>query len=122
MNNKVNGLSMIFGGLKAKTTSNKISIKVDGKVIESSEKTVNLRRILIDNNIEVYPLKAKVLGNCGGAGICGTCAVKVIEGKENFNDPSKNELKTLSEKGKASDIRLSCCSRISGPISIKTKP
>jgi len=99
-----------------------VTIKVDGKVIESAEKTVNLRKTLIENKIDVYPLAAKITGNCGGAGICGTCAVKVIDGAKNFNPPSKNELNTLAEKKKAADIRLSCCSRISGPITIKTKP
>jgi ferredoxin len=107
----------------AKKTSigaGKVVIKVDGKVIESVEKTVNLRKELQKNNIDVYPFKAKITGNCGGAGICGTCAVKVLEGAENFNPASKNEQNTL--RGKPADWRLSCCSRVSGPIAIKTKP
>lgn len=114
-------LSMIFGKAAAKPTNQKIVITVDNKVIESSQ-PCNLRKVLLDNKVDVYPLVAKVTGNCGGAGICGTCAVKVISGMENFNAPSKNEQKTLSEKKKPSDQRLSCCSRISGPVTIKTKP
>jgi ferredoxin len=113
-------LSMIFGRSSSSNQNSKVVVKVDGKTIESDQKSVNLRRLLIDNNVDVYPLKAKVLGNCGGAGICGTCAVKVIDGIQNFNPPSKNELKTLN--GKPADIRLSCCSKISGPVTIKTKP
>ena len=119
------------------------------------------------------------IGNCGGAGICGTCAVKVLSGSENINPPSKNEQNTLKgifyiyvfyikqdmnivsaqifnvyvvywnmhylyiciqykiclnnvmhkflyikymSIGKPADFRLSCCARVSGPISIKTKP
>jgi ferredoxin len=58
----------------------------------------------------------------GGAGVCGTCAVRVLEGMSNMNAPSKNEQKVLLEKKKAAEIRLSCCSRVSGPISIETKP
>lgn len=114
-------LSMIFGK-KAAPVQKKVSVTVDGKRIESDQASVNLRRLLIDNNIDVYPLKAKILGNCGGAGICGTCGVKVIQGAENFNPASKNELNTKAEKKLADDIRLSCCSKISGPITIKTKP
>lgn len=100
-------------------------ITVDGKAItcgddKNGEKVMNLRKILIANKIDVYPLKAKLTGNCGGAGICGTCAVKVISGMENLNAPSKNEQNTL--KGKPADFRLSCSSRVSGPITIKTKP
>eukprot|EP01036_Dinobryon_divergens_P033973 gene33973-43888_t len=100
--------------------SSKVTITVDGKVIESSEKTVNLRKELMKNNIDVYPLRAKITGNCGGAGICGTCAVKVLDGASSFNPPSKNEQNTL--RGKPADWRLSCCARVSGPITIKTKP
>lgn len=59
---------MMFGKPQA---SSKVTITVDGKVIESSEKTVNLRKELMKNNIDVYPLRAKITGNCGGAGICG---------------------------------------------------
>jgi len=110
---------MMFGG-GAKAAAKKVSISVDGKVIESDEKAVNLRKELMKNNIDVYPLRAKITGNCGGAGICGTCAVKVLSGAENLNPASKNEQNTL--KGKPADWRLSCCARVSGPISIKTKP
>ena len=68
------GTSMMFGG--GGKGGGKIVVKVEGKTLESSEKTVNLRKFLQEKKVEVYPLKAKVLGNCGGAGICGTCAVK----------------------------------------------
>lgn len=108
-------LSMMFGKKAAG-----ISIKVDGKTIVSGEKTVNLRKELIANKVDVYPLKAKITGNCGGAGICGTCAVKVLDGGANMSPMSKNEQNTL--KGKPEDWRLSCCARVTGPISIKTKP
>ncbi len=67
------------------------------------------------------------VGNCGGAGICGTCAVKVINGKENCNQASKNEINTITakrakDKDRIGEIRLSCCTRVSGPIEIQTKP
>ena len=109
-------LSMMFGGKKAAG----VSIKVDGKTIVSGEKSVNLRKELIANNVDIYPLKAKITGNCGGAGICGTCAVKVLDGGANLSPMSKNEQNTLN--GKPSDFRLSCCAKVSGPISIKMKP
>lgn len=109
-------LSMMFGTKKVAG----VSIKVDGKTLVSSEKSVNLRKELIANGVDVYPLKAKITGNCGGAGICGTCAVKVLDGGANMSPMSKNEQNTL--KGKPEDWRLSCCSKVSGPISIKMKP
>lgn len=110
-------MSMLFGG--GNKGGGKVVIKVDGKTIESDEKSVNLRKELMANGIEVYPLKAKITGNCGGAGICGTCAVKVLSGMDKLSPPSKNEQNTL--RGKPSDFRLSCCAKVSGPISIKTK-
>ena len=112
-------LSMIFGmgGAKKPAVGGKIVIKVDGnKIIETEEKSVNLRKELQKNKIDVYGFRGK-LNNCGGAGICGTCAVKVLEGAQNLNPASKNEQNTL--KGKPEDVRLSCCARVNGPISIK---
>lgn len=112
---RISQLNMMFGGGK----SSKIVINVDGKSIECAG-AVNLRKELIANKVDVYPLKAKITGNCGGAGICGTCAVKVIDGAKNLNPASKSEQNTL--RGKPSDQRLSCCARVNGPITIKTKP
>ena len=113
---RISKLNMMFGGSKA---SKGVVITVDGKKIECAG-AVNLRKELIANKVDVYPLKAKITGNCGGAGICGTCAVKVIDGAKNLNPPSKNELNTLRDK--PADQRLSCCARVNGPITIKTKP
>lgn len=107
--------SMMFG-----KRALEVSVKVDGRTIVSFEKSVNLRKELMTNKIDIYPLKAKMTGNCGGAGICGTCAVKVLSGTESISPMSKNEISTLA--GKPADWRLSCCSRVTGPISIKTKP
>lgn len=112
---------MLFGAAKKKAAakSKSVTIKVDGKEITSESAPFNLRKTLIDNKVGVYGLKAKVTGNCGGAGICGTCAVKVTSGASNISKPSKNELNTL--QGKPADFRLSCCSKVSGPIECKTK-
>ena len=97
-----------FGGSKPAAKGGKIIIKVDGKTIETEEKSVNLRKELQKNKIDVYGFRGK-LNNCGGAGICGTCAVQVLEGASNLNPASKNEQNTL--KGKPADWRLSCCAR-----------
>lgn len=105
--------NMFGGGKKAA-----ITIQADGKTITCAG-PVNLRKELQANKIDVYTLKTKLTGNCGGAGICGTCAVKMISGAENLNPPSKNEQNTL--QGKPADFRLSCCAKVNGPIVIKTK-
>eukprot|EP00981_Chlorochromonas_danica_P010907 scaffold3532_cov182-Ochromonas_danica.AAC.10 len=114
-------LKMIFGKKAAPAAAKKtVEIIVDRKVITSSEASVNLRKTLMANGVDVYPLKAKITGNCGGAGICGTCAVKVISGMENISPASKNEQNTL--RNRPADQRLSCCAKVSGPITIQTKP
>ena len=92
---------------------------MDGKTISAEGKNINLRKVCQDNKIDVYPLKTKLGGNCGGAGICGKCAVKVIKGAENISKMSKSEANTL--QGKPADVRLSCCSKVSGPIEVKSK-
>ena len=113
-------VSMLFGGGKKKGSSTgPITIKVDGKTINAEGKNLNLRKVCQDNKIDVYPLRTKFGGNCGGAGICGNCAVKVIKGAENISKMSKNEANTLA--GKPADVRLSCCAKVSGPIEVKSK-
>ena len=60
---------MMFGiGKKTAPAKKSVQVTVDGKVLTSTEPSVNLRKFLIANGIDVYPLKAKITGNCGGAG------------------------------------------------------
>lgn len=58
---------MMFG-IGGKKDDAEIVIKADGKTIKCYEKTVNLRKELIANGLDVYPLKAKITGSCGGNG------------------------------------------------------
>jgi ferredoxin len=64
------------GSILATKIRKGVTITADGKTYTTTEKTVNLRNELKKNGINVYPIKAIVFGNCGGAGICGTCAVR----------------------------------------------
>lgn len=62
-------LSMMFGmGKKPVPSKKAVQVTVDGKVLTSTEPSINLRKFLIANGVDVYPLKAKITGNCGGAG------------------------------------------------------
>ena len=115
---------------------------------------MNLRKELMKNKIDIYPVQGKIY-NCGGGGQCGTCAVQIIKGAQNlkcvvgvcefesasylpcvldlqFNPPQSRhphhnspkspvEVKALGNK-KGDDIRLSCCTRASGDVTVKTKP
>jgi ferredoxin len=95
-----------------------IDVKINGKVFDG-KKGAPLRNIMMDNKVDVYKLQGK-LNNCGGAGVCGTCKVKVLDGAKNLSPPSKNEVIML--KGQPTDIRLSCCAKLKGSCSIKSKP
>jgi ferredoxin len=54
-------------------------------------------------------------GCCQGE--CGTCLIKVTEGHENLSKMTKQEVKTLSLKGKdPSQHRLACQCAIYGPV------
>jgi hypothetical protein len=67
-----NSLQMIlnFGKKADSALSSKkgVEVTVDKKVITSAETPVNLRKLLMANGVDVYPLRAKITGNCGGAG------------------------------------------------------
>ncbi|MGI8855542.1 MAG: 2Fe-2S iron-sulfur cluster-binding protein [Thermomicrobiales bacterium] len=75
----------------------------------------NLRRVALDNGIDVYGFPAKFL-NCGGHGLCGTCKVKV-EPDWNLSDRTNAEEKKL----KAAPLRLSCQAKVEGDISCYTQ-
>ncbi|BAZ27775.1 putative hydrogenase component [Cylindrospermum sp. NIES-4074] len=50
-------------------------VLAQGKTIEC-HRQANLRKILLQNGVDLYNGGAKVI-NCRGIGSCGTCAVKV---------------------------------------------
>jgi len=81
---------------------------------------VNLRQKGLENNIDIYTLKGKLL-NCGGNGQCGTCIVEVVEGMENLSERTPAEEQKL--KKKPDSYRLSCQTIVNGGnVSIVTKP
>jgi ferredoxin len=52
---------------------------------------------------------------CGGRGICGTCAVRVVEGE--LTPPGV--LETLRLGPRTSAVRLACQARVSGDATVK---
>ncbi|WP_068467095.1 2Fe-2S iron-sulfur cluster-binding protein [Candidatus Protochlamydia phocaeensis] len=55
-------------------------------------------------------------GCCQGQ--CGTCAIRITEGKCHLSRKTKQEEQTLRSKGLDSDYRLACQCSIEGNISI----
>lgn len=72
-------------GSKKKTFTITVQQKFykDAELEVDSGAPVNLRKELMKNKIDIYPLQGKIY-NCGGGGQCGTCAIKVISGAKNL--------------------------------------
>ncbi len=79
----------------------------------------NLRLKALENRIDLYTLKGKLM-NCGGYGQCGTCIVEIVEGQENLSPRTDVENQKL--KRKPPTYRLACQTLVNGPVSVKTKP
>ncbi len=79
----------------------------------------NLRLKAIENGVDIYTLKGKML-NCGGYGQCGTCIVEIVDGMENLSPRTDFEERKL--KKKPQNYRLACQTVVNGPVSVKTKP
>jgi ferredoxin len=75
----------------------------------------NLRKVLLENNIEVYKGLKKKLGNCGGGGQCTFCAADFVE-SEGWGLRSDYEDGKLK---KFPNARLTCLNNIQGPATIR---
>ncbi|MEQ8538053.1 MAG: 2Fe-2S iron-sulfur cluster-binding protein [Coleofasciculus sp. D1-CHI-01] len=92
-------------------------VKEDQEVIAADG--ANLREKALQNKIDLYTLKGKLM-NCGGYGQCGTCIVEVVEGIENLSPRTDVEQRKLKKKPES--YRLACQALVNGPVSVKTKP
>lgn len=79
----------------------------------------NLREKALQNGIDLYTLKGKLM-NCGGYGQCGTCVVEIVSGMENLSEPTDFEKRKL--KKKPDNYRLACQTLVNGPVTVNTKP
>jgi len=100
------------------STLAKINFVKEGKEITVAA-GVNLRQKAVENGIDLYTLKGKLM-SCGGYGQCGTCVVNVVEGAENLSPRTDFENRKL--KRRPETCRLACQSMVNGPVSIETKP
>jgi ferredoxin len=79
----------------------------------------NLREKAIQNQVDIYRLKGKLM-NCGGYGQCGTCLVEIVEGMENLSPKTPFEERKLRKK--PDNYRLACQVLVNGEVSVNTKP
>jgi len=95
---------------------NKAPITLEAKVGD------NLRKTLLSNkDIELYRGLKKKLGNCGGGGQCGYCAVELIDNGDGvWGERSEYEDMKIGKKAGTEGHRLACMNNIVGPATIKT--
>lgn len=86
-----------------------ITYETSGKTIEVPEDS-NLLRTSIRYQGHV-PFK------CGG-GICGTCKVRIVEGRENLSRIMKKEIDRLGQEKIDEGYRLACQTSITGDVTI----
>lgn len=89
---------------------------VDDKTIDATVGD-NLRKTLLDNNVELYRGLKKKLGNCGGGGQCTFCAVDFVD-SEGWQDRSDYENGKIA---KFPTGRLACLNNIQGPATIRVQ-
>lgn len=57
---------------------------------------------------------------CGGAGVCGTCHVVVLEGAQNLSPAGDDEMDTVTgQPGSELNSRLACQAVAKGPVTVK---
>ena len=94
------------------------TVYFEGVEIECEEGAL-LRDVLIAAERAPYNSAAEYT-NCGGNGICGTCAVRV-EGEA--SDPTKRErIRRSAPPLGGKDVRLSCQTRIEGDMTVLKPP
>lgn len=95
----------------------KPSITLEGKVGDNLRKT-----LLANKDIELYRGLKKKLGNCGGGGQCGFCAVEFKDDSESgvWGERSEYEDTRIGRKAGTEGHRLACMNNIVGPATVKT--
>ncbi len=97
----------------------------EGKTIEVPE-GANLRKVLLKEGFPLYQGKDKVL-NCLGNGLCGTCRVEIVDGK---NAPPITPLEESALTGLApfygriapKNVRLACRIGVTKDLAIRPAP
>lgn len=88
-----------------------------GVAVECAAGT-NLRKLALDNGIELYSFPNNLL-NCIGNGLCGTCRVKV-------DNPNAVSARTPADERKCglegAEYRLSCQTRVLADVEVTTNP
>ena len=91
---------------------------IEDDVIIVAQIGSNLRKLAMDNNIEIYGDVMKLL-NCRGLGLCTSCRVSA-DPNDGLTPPTAMEKVHLIRDNPK--YRLSCQCEVLGPVKISTKP
>jgi ferredoxin len=91
------------------------TITAQGKTIQC-ESGANLRKVLLDNGIDLYNGQAREI-NCHGVGTCGTCAV-AVEGEVSEVNWRDRTRRSLPPHDAHRDLRLACQTRVLGDVKV----
>ncbi|MBC7545605.1 MAG: (2Fe-2S)-binding protein [Candidatus Sericytochromatia bacterium] len=80
---------------------------------------ITLRDLALAHGINPHPHVRKLF-NCGGIGDCTTCVVRLAAEPAAVNPPTAAEAQWRDRW--PADWRLSCQVRVTGPISVETRP
>jgi CDP-4-dehydro-6-deoxyglucose reductase, E3 len=61
----------------------------------------------------------RIRHDCGGKAICGTCAVRVIEGGAGLSPVGSREAERLAAGARPTDFRLACQARAARDVEIE---
>ena len=90
-------------------------VTAQGKNFEC-DRDRNLRKVLLENDVELYNGKSKII-NCMGIGSCGTCAV-VVEGLTSEKNWKERARLGLPPHSSSSDRRLACQIKVNEDIRV----
>jgi ferredoxin len=88
----------------------------------------------ISDGIDNFTEKVSKVLNCHGLGLCGTCRVKIVGGREHTGEmtfreklkfkylPFPDPLPCLAHLGNEDTMRLACMTRVDGDITVESKP
>jgi len=78
------------------------------------------KRINVDNGSSVYEailaLNFPVGALCAGKGICGKCAIHILDSNPKISEPSEKEIKILGNEKLIEGYRLACQTKILGDL------
>ncbi|MFO8017607.1 MAG: ASKHA domain-containing protein [Promethearchaeia archaeon] len=86
-----------------------MNILIDFEPISRRVELISFDKTLYEILTEI---DVKIRSECGGAGKCGQCKLKIQEGSQFLNSPTSSEKKLLDRNQLEKDIRLACQTKI----------